>query len=126
MRGGVAGTPEGNMRHVVKVIDGNKCQPKTGQTLSFFHPPTLSLPLFSLVMIPLYLSLAALSCLSFAGAEPFHFPLTRRSNPLSMDDFVNAAHALRIKYGYTPSSPSKRQNTAGIPIINQVCPCSTP
>jgi len=78
-------------------------------------------------MIPLYLSLAAFSCLSFAGAEPFHVPLMRRREPLSIEDYVNAGNALRIKYGYV-NSPSKRQNTATIPIVDQVIhspPCES-
>ena len=70
-------------------------------------------------MILLYLSLTAFSCLSFAGAEPFHVPLMRRREPLSIEDYVNAGNALRIKYGYV-NSPSKRQNTATIPITDQV------
>lgn len=73
-------------------------------------------------MIPLYVSLVALSCLSFAGAEPFHVPLMRKRTPTTMDGYIVAAEALRIKYGLTPSSPSKRQNTAAVPVINQVCP----
>ena len=80
----------------------------------------------SLIMIPLYLSLVALSCLSFAGAEPFHIPLVRkRGDPLTVDEWGVAADALRYKYGYPPSSPLKRQNTAAISVINQVCPRST-
>ena len=78
-------------------------------------------------MIPLYLSLAAFSCLSLASAEPFHVPLMRRREPLSIEDYVNAGNALRIKYGDT-SSLSKRQNTATIPIIDQVIltpPCKS-
>ena len=69
-------------------------------------------------MIPLYLSLGLVSCLSFAGAEPFHIPLVR-SGPRSIEDYVGAGNALRNKYGYTDSL-SKRQNTAAVPIINQV------
>ena len=76
-------------------------------------------------MIPLHLSLVALSCLGFVGAEPFHVPLVRKRNPTSVEDYANAANALRIKYGYT-RSPSKRQNAAAIPITNQVYPCSAP
>jgi len=74
-------------------------------------------------MIPLYLSLAAVSCLSFAGAEPFHIPLVRKSNSFTEHDYGVAADALRAKYGFKHSSTSKRQNTAAIPVINQVCPC---
>ena len=77
-------------------------------------------------MIPLHLSLAALSCLSFAGAEPFHIPLVRKNVPHSIDHYAYAADALRGKYGFTHSSHSKRQNTAAIPIVNQVCPRSIP
>jgi len=74
-------------------------------------------------MIPLYLSLAAVSCLSFAGAEPFHIPLVRKSAPGTEYNYGAAADALRHKYGYPDrSSASKRQNTAAIPVINQVCP----
>lgn len=91
----------------------------------FHHPRSLSTP-SPLIMIPLYLSLAAFSSLSFAGAEPFHFPLVKRWNPMSIEDYGIAAHSLRIKYGYTPHSTSKRQSTAGIPVINQVCPRSAP
>jgi len=70
-------------------------------------------------MVPLYLSLAALSCLGFAGAEPFHIPLVRKRSPTSVDEYAGAADALRSKYHYH-SSTTKRQNTAGIPVINQV------
>ena len=77
-------------------------------------------------MIPLYLSLAALSSLSFAGAEPFHIPLAKRRAFPTIDDYVKAADELRIKYGHGHPSTSKRQNTAAIPIINQVCPCFAP
>lgn len=73
-------------------------------------------------MIPLYLSLAALSCLSFAGAEPFHIPLVRKRAPSSIHEYGVAADAMRFKYGYTHHSSSKRQNTAAIPVINQVRP----
>ena len=85
--------------------------------------PRLSPPPFppqpSLVMIPLHLSLVALSCLILAGAEPFHIPLVRRREPLTIEDYVNAGNALRYKYGHT-YSPSKRQNTDTIPLVNQV------
>ena len=74
-------------------------------------------------MIPLYLTLAALSCLSFAGAEPFHMPLVRKRTPVSIEEYAHAADALKSKYGHSHSSTSKRQNTAAIPIINQVCAC---
>ena len=74
-------------------------------------------------MIPLTLSLVVLSCLCFAGAEPVHVSLTRKRTPMTMDDYGVAADSLRSKYGFSPgSTPSKRQNTAAIPIINQVCP----
>ena len=76
-----------------------------------------------LIMVPLLLSLAALSCLSFAGAEAFHVPLVRKRDYIStVEDWGVAADALRNKYGFPSSSPSKRQNTAAIPVINQVCP----
>ena len=81
-----------------------------------------SSPFPSLTMVPLFLSLAALSCLGFAGAEPFHIPLVRRHNPLSVEEYAAAADALRSKYHFTHTPNSKRQNTAAIPIINQVCP----
>lgn len=75
-------------------------------------------------MLPLSLSLVVLSCLSFAGAEPFHVPLLRKRAPVSIEDYANAAVALRGKYGYTNTTSdfptSKRQNTAAVPIINQV------
>lgn len=77
-------------------------------------------------MIPIYLSLVVLSCLSFAGAEPFHIPLVRRRDPISVEEWGIAADALRNKYGYPHSSPSKRQDTAAIPIINQVRPPFSP
>lgn len=74
-------------------------------------------------MIPLTLSLVALSCLSFAGAEPVHVSLTRKRAPMTVDDYGVAADSLRSKYGFGPgSTPSKRQSTAAVPIINQVCP----
>jgi len=76
-------------------------------------------------MIPLYLSLAAVSCLSFAGAEPFHIPLVRKSPSGTEFNYGAAADALRDKYGYSRPSATKRQNTAAIPVINQVCPCSS-
>jgi hypothetical protein len=71
-------------------------------------------------MIPFYLSLAALSFLSFAGAEPLHIPLVRTSTPPTMDNYVAAADALKTKYGFNPPTTSKRQNTASVSIINQV------
>ncbi|KAF9792193.1 aspartic peptidase domain-containing protein [Thelephora terrestris] len=71
-------------------------------------------------MIPLPLTLVALSCLSFAGAEPIHTPLMRKRSALTVDDYGVAADLLRSKYGYNPgSTTSKRQNAAGISIINQ-------
>jgi len=78
-------------------------------------------------MIPLYLSLTALSCLSVAGAvpthtsarEPLHLPLVAKRGPIPAEDFIIAAGGLRDKYGYRQSSPSKRQNPT-------VCPCSAP
>ena len=70
-------------------------------------------------MTPLYLSLVAFSCLVLAGAETFHIPLVRRREALTIEDYVNAGNALRDKYGYT-HSPSKRQSSATIPLINQV------
>jgi len=95
--------------------------------LGVLSPTSSALPPAPLVMIPLYLPIVAFSCLSFAGAEPFHVPMMRRREPLSIEDYMNAGNALRIKYGST-SSPSKRQNTA-IPIIDQVIltlPCESP
>ena len=87
-------------------------------------PSSTSLfPRSSPIMIPLYLSLVALSCLSLAGAEPFHMPLVRKRAPLSTQGYGNAADALRRKYGYNHPSSSKRQNTVDIPVINQACPC---
>jgi len=76
-------------------------------------------------MISLYLSLVALSCLSFVGAEPSHIPLVRRRDPISVEGYRIAADALRFKYGYPRSSTSKRQNAVAIPLTNQVRPCST-
>ena len=70
-------------------------------------------------MIPLYLFLAASSCLILIGAEPIHIPLVRRREPHTIEEYVNAGNALRDKYGYT-HSPSKRQSPATIPLINQV------
>jgi len=81
-------------------------------------------------MISLYLSLTALSCLSFAGAVPFHnplhIPLVVKREPLSFEEYGIAAEALRIKYGFLHSSPSKRQDTTGIPITNHVSSFSAP
>jgi len=77
-------------------------------------------------MVPLLLSLAALSCISFAGAEPFHIPLVKKRDPFPARDWGVAADALRTKYGIPNSSPSKRQNTAAVPVINQVRPFSAP
>lgn len=72
-------------------------------------------------MVPLYLSLAALSCLSFASAEPLHVPLTRKRAPSTMDDLAASADFTRSKYGLNSvSTPSKRQSSAAVPIINQV------
>jgi len=82
-------------------------------------------------MIPLYLSLTALSCLALAGAVPFaaplHIPLVMKGKALSADEYWAAADALRIKYGVPYSSLSKRHNTgiAAIPLTDRVCPCST-
>lgn len=102
------------------VIDDN------GHFLTQSFPFIPLRPLSLLIMIPLYLSLAAFSCLSFAGAEPFHIPLVRDRTPLSIEDYTHAADSLRYKYGYTHSSTSKRQNTAAIPAINQVGSHSSP
>ena len=89
--------------------------------------PTLSLSLQpTLTMIPLHLSLVVLSCLSFAGAVPFHIPLVRKRDPIPVEDLGIAADALRNKYGYPHSSSSKRQDTAAIPLINLVCPWFSP
>ena len=78
-------------------------------------------------MTPLQLSLVALSCLSFASAEPFHIPLVRKRDPIPIEGLGIAADALRDKYGYPQSSsPSKRQDTAAIPMVNRVCSCSSP
>ena len=108
--GGTSGVSSGFWRFTCPGV--RSCLPRLSS-------PPLS-PRSSLgIMILLYLFLAAFSCLSFAGAEPFHVPLMRRREPLSIEDYANAGNALRIKYGYT-SSPSKRQNTATIPIIDQV------
>jgi len=79
-------------------------------------------------MVPIYLSLAALSYLTFAGAVPFHaaplhIPLVVKRKPLSVDEYWIAADALRVKYGVPYSSLSKRHQTAAIPITNRVCPC---
>lgn len=71
-------------------------------------------------MIPFYLSLVALSCLGFAGAEPFHIPLVRTSTPPTMDSYIAAAQDLKVKYNYNNPSTSKRQNTAAISVVNQV------
>ena len=76
-------------------------------------------------MVPLYFSLVALSYLGFAGAEPFHVPLVRKSHTHTVDDYAIAADALRNKYGHTHSSASKRQNTGGFSVINQVCTYSS-
>lgn len=93
--------------------------------------PLGSLPQSSLAMIPLYLSLAALSCLNFAGAVPFHIsardglhlPLVVKRGPISAEEFIIVASNLRDKYGYPRSSLSKR---ADVPIADDVCPCSAP
>jgi len=79
----------------------------------------------ALAMAPLHLFLPALLCLSSVSADPFHIPLVRRRDPISVEEYGIAADALRIKYGYPHSSTSKRQNPATIPVINQVRPCST-
>ena len=106
---------------------------KTPGRNAFVHWPPRSLslsqsrsslfPQSSPIMTPLYLSLAALSCLSFAGAEPFHMPLVRNGAPLSTQGYGDAADALRRKYRYNYPSTSKRQNTAAIPLVNWACPC---
>jgi len=97
-------------------------------------PSPLSQP--SPAMVPLYLSLAALSYLSFAGAAhsraPLHIPLVVERK-LSVDEYWIAADTLRFKYGVPHSSLSKRHTTstrhntgiAAIPITDRVCPCST-
>ena len=71
-------------------------------------------------MIPFYLSVAAFSCLGFAGAEPFHIPLVRTSTPPTMGSYIAAAEALKAKYNYNNPSTSKRRDTAAIPIVDQV------
>lgn len=76
-------------------------------------------------MVLLSLTLVALLGLNFAGAEPVHFPLTRRSTILTVDDYAVAADIMRYKYGYkSDSTISKRQNSAAVPIIDQVGPPS--
>ena len=94
--------------------------------LAFTIPVLSPLPRATLTMIPLHLSLVALSCLSFVGAEPFHISLVRKRDPISFEEWEIAAEALRNKYGHPRSSPSKRQDTAVIPVINQVFPRSAP
>lgn len=101
------------------LIDRSKTAP-----LSHKHslPPLSHSSRLSFVMIPLYLSLVAFSCLSFAGAEPIHFPLKKRNTVPTIDDYAHAADLVRIKYGFPPgSTTSKRQNSAAVPVINQVC-----
>ena len=71
-------------------------------------------------MIPFYLSLVALSCLSFAGAEPLHIPLVRASTPPTIAGYVVAAESMKAKYNYISPTTSKRQNSAALSIINQV------
>jgi len=82
-------------------------------------------------MILFYLSLTALSYLSFAGAVPLHtsarevlhLPLVAKRGPISAEGYIIAARGLRDKYGYRESTPSKR---ADIPVTEDVCPYSAP
>jgi len=60
-------------------------------------------------------SLVALLHLSFAGAEPSHLPLMRRSAILRADDYAAAANHMRYKYGFEPDSTiSKRQESSAL------------
>ena len=79
-------------------------------------------PRLFLIMLPRCICLVALLRLSFAGAEPLHFPLIRKSAILTVDDYLLAADIIRYKYGYNSgSTTSKRQNSAAIPLVNKVC-----
>lgn len=74
-------------------------------------------------MFLLSVSLVALLHLSFASAEPLHFPLMKKSTILTADDYAVAADIIRYKYGYkSDSTNSKRQHSAAVPIIDQVRP----
>lgn len=79
-----------------------------------------------MIPLPLYLSLAALSCLSFASAELLHIPLMRVRAPRapSTEDYANAAGSLRNKYGHSLSLASKRQDGTVIVPFFPVCPHS--
>ena len=72
-------------------------------------------------MFPLSLSLVALSCLSFTGAEPLHLPLMRKRTSSTVDNLATSADLVRYKYGiHSDSTPSKRQTISKVQIINEV------
>ena len=65
---------------------------------------------------------------SVSAVDPVHYQLTRNNAPHKMSDYAAAAEVLRGKYGYESLTARqervtgrKRQNTASIPMINQVC-----
>lgn len=70
-------------------------------------------------------SLVTLSSLSLIAAEPVHFPIVRRGpSQKSRESWLDAADAIRLKYGYTPSPHfTKRASSAGVSVINQVSLC---
>ena len=70
-------------------------------------------------MISLYLSLSALSCLSFASTEHFLVPLVRKRAHLPIIYYASAADASRNKYGHIKPPTSKRRC---LPNTNHVCP----
>ena len=75
-------------------------------------------------MAPATLALLFLLSPTIAFADTLHFPLNRRSQPLSTPSARNAeAHRLRIKYGYehlTSSRSNRRAGFADVPVIDQV------
>src|SRR5215472_14596279 len=117
--------PNKNFKKTCAVPGCVKCMSKIDglQPLKRTHSPAPSTP-FSPTppgMIPvLLLALPSLAAaVALGGADPLHFPLTRRQvGELDLGDWVKAAEFVRNKYGY--GSPQRRQSTSAVPITNQV------
>lgn len=81
--------------------------------------PTTILSLLALTWFPFTVSNPTAS----RRGEPFHFPISRRSNKArSLSDLAKAADHVRAKYNF-PTVASKRKragSTADFPIVNQV------
>ena len=89
---------------------------------AFIHKHSLAPDLHS--MAPATLALIFLLFPTIAFADTLHFPLNRRSRPLTTSSARNAeAHRLRMKYGYqhpTSSRSNRRAGFADVPVTDQV------